>query len=149
MNIKAVDVEILSKHHKLYQEGIEKIANTKKDFLERLEPFKVQMHKMITESIKITDETIIKENAAKFEDLQEKAVQIDNEFKKTMKEMNDELSKEIYTDLESIISEWSSSNSVDMVVSSTEVIYLNPKHFVTDEIIEILKEKELYINLEE
>ena len=144
MNIKVVDVEILSKHHSLYQQGIEKISNTKKDFLERLEPFKVQMHKMITESIKITDETIIKENAAKFEDLQEKAVQIDNEFKAKMREMNDELSKEIYNNLETIISEWSIANSVDMVVSSTEVIYLNPKHFVTDEIIEALKTKGVY-----
>jgi Skp family chaperone for outer membrane proteins len=144
MNIKAVDVEILSKHHKLYQEGIEKIANTKKDFLERLEPFKAQMHKMITESIKITDETLIKENAAKFEDLQEKAVQIDNEFRAKMREMNDELSKEIYTNLETIINEWSVANDVDMVLSSTEVIYLNPRNFVTDEILEVLKEKELY-----
>jgi Skp family chaperone for outer membrane proteins len=144
MNIKVVDVEVLSRHHSLYQQGIEKISNTKKDFLERLEPFKVQMHKMITESIKITDETIIKENAAKFEDLQEKAVQIDNEFKAKMREMNDELSKEIYTNLEAIINEWSVANSVDMVVSSTEVIYLNPKHFVTDEIIEALKTKGVY-----
>ena len=144
MNIKVVDVELLSRHHSLYQQGIEKISNTKKDFLERLEPFKVQMHKMITESIKITDETIIKENAAKFEDLQEKAVQIDNEFKAKMREMNDELSKEIYTNLEAIINEWSVANSVDMVVSSTEVIYLNPKHFVTDEIIEALKTKGVY-----
>ena len=144
MNIKVVDVEVLSRHHSLYQQGIEKISNTKKDFLERLEPFKVQMHKMITESIKITDETIIKQNAAKFEDLQEKAVQIDNEFKAKMREMNDELSKEIYTNLEAIINEWSVANSVDMVVSSTEVIYLNPKHFVTDEIIEALKTKGVY-----
>ena len=144
MNIKAVDVEILSKHHKLYQEGIEKIANTKKDFLERLEPFKAQMHKMITESIKITDEALIKENAAKFEDLQEKAVQIDNEFRAKMREMNDELSKEIYTNLEAIINEWSVANDVDMVLSSTEVIYLNPINFATDEILEVLKEKELY-----
>lgn len=144
MNIKAVDVEILSKHHKLYQEGIEKIANTKKDFLERLEPFKTQMHKMITDSIKITDETLIKENAAKFEDLQEKAVQIDNEFRAKMREMNDELSKEIYTNLETIINEWSVANDVDMVLSSTEVIYLNPRNFVTNEILEVLKEKELY-----
>ena len=144
MNIKVVDVEILSRHHSSYQQGIEKISNTKKDFLERLEPFKVQMHKMITESIKITDETIIKQNAAKFEDLQEKAVQIDNEFKAKMREMNDELSKEIYTNLEAIINEWSVANSVDMVVSSTEVIYLNPKHFVTDEIIEALKTKGVY-----
>jgi Skp family chaperone for outer membrane proteins len=144
MNIKVVDVEVLSRHHSLYQQGIEKISNTKKDFLERLEPFKVQMHKMITESIKITDETIIKENAAKFEDLQEKAVQIDNEFKAKMREMNDELSKEIYNNLEIIISEWSIANDVDMVLSSTEVIYLNPRNFVTDEILEVLKEKELY-----
>lgn len=144
MNIKVVDVEVLSRHHSLYQQGIEKISNTKKDFLERLEPFKVQMHKMITESIKITDETIIKENAAKFEDLQEKAVQIDNEFKAKMREMNDELSKEIYNNLETIISEWSIANDVDMVLSSTEVIYLNPRNFVTDEILEVLKEKELY-----
>lgn len=144
MNIKVVDVEVLSRHHSLYQQGIEKISNTKKDFLERLEPFKVQMHKMITESIKITDETIIKENAAKFEDLQEKAVQIDNEFKAKMREMNDELSKEIYNNLETIISEWSITNDVDMVLSSTEVIYLNPRNFVTDEILEVLKEKELY-----
>lgn len=144
MNIKVVDVEVLSRHHSLYQQGIEKISNTKKDFLERLEPFKVQMHKMITESIKITDETIIKENAAKFEDLQEKAVQIDNEFKAKMREMNDELSKEIYTNLEAIINEWSVANDVDMVLSSSEVIYLNPRNFVTDEILEVLKEKELY-----
>ena len=144
MNIIVVDVEVLSRHHSLYQQGIEKISNTKKDFLERLEPFKVQMHKMITESIKITDETIIKENAAKFEDLQEKAVQIDNEFKAKMREMNDELSKEIYTNLEAIINEWSVANDVDMVLSSSEVIYLNPRNFVTDEILEVLKEKELY-----
>lgn len=144
MNIKAVDVEILSKHHKLYQEGIEKIANTKKDFLERLEPFKVQMHKMITDSIKIKEEEVIRENAEKFQDLQEQAVQIDNEFKAKMREMNDELSKEIYTNLEAIINEWSVANDVDMVLSSTEVIYLNPRNFVTNEILEVLKEKELY-----
>ncbi len=149
MNIKVVDIEILSKYHSGYQAGIQKISETKGEFIKRLEPFKNQMTQMITESIKITDESLIKENAEKFQELQDQALQIDHEFKKTMKEMNDELSKEIYTDLESIISEWSSSNSVDMVVSSTEVIYLNPKHFVTDEIIEILKEKELYINLEE
>ena len=73
------------------------------------------------------------------------AVNIDEEFKYKMRQMNDELSKGIYTDLENIISEWGTENEVDMVIGSTEVVFLNQKHNVTNSIINILKENGTYI----
>ena len=40
MTIKVVNFEILSRHYKNYQDGITKISDTKKEFIERLDPFK-------------------------------------------------------------------------------------------------------------
>jgi Skp family chaperone for outer membrane proteins len=73
-------------------------------------------------------------------------MQIDEEFKHRMRQMNDELSKEIYNDLERIITEWASTKDVDMVIGSTEVVFLKQEHYVTSYIIDLLKERELYID---
>ena len=70
---------------------------------------------------------------------------IDEDFKRKMRQMNDELSKDIYNDLEKIITEWASTKDVDMVIGSTEVVFLKQEHYVTKYIIEVLKERELYI----
>ena len=59
--------------------------------------------------------------------------------------MNDELSKDIFTDLSEIITEWSEKNDIDIVVSSTEVVYMKPKNDSTNEILEILKQKGVFI----
>jgi len=145
MNIKVVDFEILSKHYVKYQEGITEIDNVKQEFVKRLDPFKDEMQALIKGNPSQTEEEQ-KVSGERFQELQEMAMTIDEEFKYKMRQMNDELSKGIYTDLENIISEWGTENEVDMVIGSTEVVFLNQKHNVTNSIINILKENGTYID---
>jgi Skp family chaperone for outer membrane proteins len=145
MNIKVVDFGELSKHYIRYQDGISKIQEVKEEFIKRLDPFKNEMQELLKSSM-TADEKTQKESAERFQILQEEGMQIDEEFKQKMRQMNDELSKEIYNDLERIIDEWASSKEIDMIVGSTEVVFLKKEHYVTSYIIDLLKEKELYID---
>jgi len=145
MNIKVVDFEILSRHYVKYQEGIVKIEQVKEEFVKRLDPFRDEMQELLKTSMTADDATQ-KASAERFQILQEEGMQIDEEFKHKMRQMNDELSKEIYNDLERIITEWASTKDVDMVIGSTEVVFLKQEHYVTSYIIDLLKERELYID---
>lgn len=145
MNIKVVDFEILSRHYVKYQEGITKIEQVKEEFVKRLDPFRDEMQELLKTSM-TADEATQKASAERFQILQEEGMQIDEEFKYKMRQMNDELSKEIYNDLERIITEWASTKDVDMVIGSTEVVFLKQEHYVTSYIIDLLKERELYID---
>jgi len=145
MNIKVVDFEILSRHYVKYQEGITKIEQVKEEFVKRLDPFRDEMQELLKTSM-TADEATQKSSAERFQILQEEGMQIDEEFKYKMRQMNDELSKDIYNDLERIITEWASTKDVDMVIGSTEVVFLKQEHYVTSYIIDLLKERELYID---
>lgn len=147
MNIKIVNFEQLSKSYRPYQDGITEISYVKKNFIEKLDPFKQEMEKIIGKAnngiqLNSTEEL-------RFAELQNVAVEIDEEFKTVMRKMNDELSKKIYGELVNIINTWSKENDVDIVVGSTEVVYLKPEFEVTEEILEIIKEKGLLILEEE
>jgi len=144
MNIKVVDFEILSRHYVKYQEGIAKIEEVKEEFVKKLDPLKNEMQELLKTSM-TADEQTQTASAERFQILQEEGMMIDEDFKRKMRQMNDELSKDIYNDLEKIITEWASTKDVDMVIGSTEVVFLKQEHYVTKYIIEVLKERELYI----
>jgi Skp family chaperone for outer membrane proteins len=144
MTIKVVNFEILSRHYKNYQDGITKISDTKKEFIERLDPFKKEMEIIINKAN--NGEKLTEEQEAKFQDFQNKAVEIDEEFKFTMRKMNDELSKAIYSDLSNFINEWTTLNTeVDLVIGSTEVVFLKEEHDVTEQVLEIIKKAGLHV----
>ena len=144
MTIKVVNFEILSRHYKHYQDGITKISDTKKEFIERLDPFKKEMETIINKAN--NGEKLIPEQEAKFQDFQNQAVEIDEDFKFTMRKMNDELSKVIYADLSNFINEWTTLNTeVDLVIGSTEVVFLKEEHDVTEQVLEIIKQAGLHV----
>jgi Skp family chaperone for outer membrane proteins len=143
MTIKVVNFETLSKHYKNYQDGITEISDVKKSFVEKLDPFKQEMEKIIKQAN--SGEKLEPETEARFNELQEYAVSVDDEFKSTMRKMNDDLSKKIYGELSEIISEWSSSKDIDLVIGSTEVVFMKPENDVTEDILTIIREKELHV----
>ena len=143
MNIKVVNFEYLSKNYQPYQQGVTEISDVKKSFVEKLDPFKQEMEKIIKQAN--SGEKLEPETEAKFAELQEQAVNIDEEFKLTMRKMNDELSKKIYSELAEIISEWSSSKDIDLVIGSTEVVFMKPENDITEDIQAVIREKELHV----
>jgi Skp family chaperone for outer membrane proteins len=143
MTIKVVNFETLSRHYKNYQDGITKITDVKKGFIEKLDPFKSQMEKIISKTN--SGEELSKEEETKFQELQNFAVEIDEEFKFTMRKMNDELSKTIYQELTGCINELCKDNPVDMILSSTEVVFLKEEHDITEQVLEVIREKGLHV----
>jgi Skp family chaperone for outer membrane proteins len=143
MNIKVVDFGELSMHYKAYQDGITNITDVKKDFITKLEPFKKELESIINRSQ--GGEQLDDSTQTRFNELQEYAMSVDEDFKATMRKMNDELSKKIYSELEVFIKEWADKHEVDIVIGSTEVVFLIERHDVTNQVLEIIKEKGLHV----
>jgi Skp family chaperone for outer membrane proteins len=148
MIIKVVDFEVLSRHLKKYQDGLNEISEVKRKFVDRLTPFKKEMESIITAANSgiVLDEESEKKRVDRFQEIQNTAVEVDVEFKQEMRKMNDELSKSVYAELSEIITKWSVDKNIDMVIGSTEVVFLKEEHFATNDILEILKEKDIFID---
>ena len=151
MELRVVDFEVLTKNYKNYQEGIKNIEEEKKSFIKSLDPVKKEMETIISQmsSGLVIDEKTQREKEEKFKSLQEQAVGIDNQFKVEMRRLHEELNKSTYDELSKIISEYSESNGIDLVIGKMEIVYLVDKFEITEKILEVLKEKDLISLVEE
>jgi Skp family chaperone for outer membrane proteins len=147
MEIRVINFEILTRHYKIYQDGIHHINNERKNFIQSIEPIRKEMNSFIALSTNgvIVDQKTQDDRNEKFQKLQNDLIEMDNEFKNLSKEMIDKLNIDSYDGLSKIINEWAIGSSIDMVTGSMEVVYLNPKFDSTNDILEILKEKDLFI----
>ena len=145
MELRVVDFEVLTKNYKNYQEGIKNIEEEKKSFIKSLDPVKKEMEAIIAQMSTglIVDEKTQSEKEERFKSLQDQAVGIDNHFKSEMRRLHEELNKTTYDELSTIISEYSEANSIDLVIGKMEIVYLVDKFEITEQILEVLKEKDL------
>jgi Skp family chaperone for outer membrane proteins len=150
MNIKVIDFQILTRHYKNYQDGVSVIESEKEKFLEKLEPIKKEMNAIISAASAglIMDNNSQQKRAEDFQRLQSEAIEMDREFKISLKKMTDDLNEKVYDELSEIINDWSISNNIDLVTGKMEVIYCNDKYDATNSILDILKEKDLYVEVE-
>jgi len=146
MEIRVVDFDVLTKNYSNYQNGVQKMEEVRKSFVSRMDPIKGEMESII-KSVNnglIVDRETQEEKNAKFSELQEQAMAIDNEYKMTMRLEQENLNKSTYDELETIINEWAQNKDVDMVMGKMEVVFAKGSVEITEEIIETLKEKGLY-----
>ena len=87
----------------------------------------------------------MKSNEVDINQVQNEALAIDGEFKKTMAQMNKELSSKVFESLKVIINEYSMVNNIDMVIGNTEVVFIKEEHNITNLILETMKVKSLFI----
>jgi Skp family chaperone for outer membrane proteins len=150
MKLRVTDFEILTKNYSNYQDGIKRIDEEKKEFITSLEPVKKEMESIISQmsSGLVVDEKTQKEKEDKFRTLQEQAMNIDNQFKTEMHRLHDELNKKTFDELSEIIDTYSKDNDLDVVIGKMEVVFLKEEFEITNEILEILKEKNLFHSTE-
>lgn len=150
MEIRVIDFERLTAHYKNYREGIDEINQERKKILELVEPIRKEMNRIIASSTNglIIDGKTQEQQAKKFQELQQELVSIDNDYKVKNKQMVDKLNVKTFDELSIIVEDWAELNSIDVVSGKMEIIFCNDKYDVTDDIIEILKEKELYVERE-
>lgn len=147
MEIRVLDFDILTKNYKNYQDGLKNIAGEKNDFISKLGPIKTEMESIINaaKSGLVLDPTTQRQKEQKFSELQQEAMMIDGDFKARMRELHDSLNKTTFDELSEIVDEWAKQNSIDLVTGKMEVVFVNDKYDSTNEILEILRSKNLYI----
>lgn len=151
MIIRIIDFQELTSHYKNYRDGVSQIEEKKKEFLQKLEPLKKEMNDIIryAQSGLIVDSESQKVKAERFQTLQQEAVSMDTDFKYEVKRMSDEINQKSYDELSAIIEQWSIENNIDMVIGKMEVVFNKSEFEATSDILEILKQKELYVEYEE
>ncbi len=150
MEIRVIDFEILTTHYKKYRDGVDVINFERKKILEEIEPIKKEMNMIIssaTTGIILNGQTQ-QQQAERFQELQQQIMEIDNDFKVKNKKMIDELNTKSFDELSEIVTDWATANSIDLVSGKMEIIFCNDKWDVTNDILEILKEKDLYVDRE-
>ncbi len=151
MELRVVDFDILTRNFQPYVDGIMNIESEKRKMLNSIEPTKKEMQSIISRQTSgiVLDETSQKRDAEKFRQLQESLMKSDVEFKRKIKDMQDDVNTLVYEKLAEIITEWSNANSINLVTGKMEVIFNTPDIEVTDEILEIIKQKGLFYVPEE
>lgn len=148
MEIRIVDFEKLSRNYKKYRDGLEILEFTKSEYLEKIEPIKKEMNQIIAsmQSGLVMNNQTQKERAERFQILQDQVVTIDKEATTQLTKFRDKMTKEVYAEMENIITEWSKSNSIDLVMGKIECVYIKGDFEITDTIIELFKSKDLYVD---
>ena len=151
MEFRVVDFEKVTHHYKLYQDGIQKIEDYKDDIIKKIDPIRKEMQNIISyaQSGIVVDSLNEQQRMQKFQALQQELLAIDKEAKIEITEMRDKLNKEVYSELEKIVNNWSQEKNIDVVIGKLEVVYVKENYEVTDEILEVLKSNGDFIQEED
>jgi Skp family chaperone for outer membrane proteins len=93
----------------------------------------------------VLDPNTQRQKEQKFSELQQEAMLIDGDFKAKMRELHDALNKTTFDELSSFVNEWAKENSIDLITGKMEVVFANEKFDATNDILDILKSKDLYV----
>jgi Skp family chaperone for outer membrane proteins len=141
MIINVVDFEKLTAVYKPYKDGVEEVNKERQKFLEKLEPIRVEMQDLIKSFS--TGQENVQEKEIRYSELQEQAYSLDEEFKQKAMEMKNSLNEKTFNELSAIINEFTENKEIDMVIGKMEVVSVKPEFEITDNIIELLKSKNL------
>ena len=146
MELRVIDFEILTRNFQPYVEGYKEIESEKRKMLESVDPDKKEMESIIkrSQSGLVLDEASQKRDMEAFRQIQEKLMKLDQDFKRKLKEMSDELNTNVYDQLAVIVEEWSKANSINLVMGKMEVIFNTDDIDATEQMLEAIKEKGLY-----
>jgi len=146
MELRVIDFEILTRNFQPYVDGYKEIESEKRKMLESIDPDKKEMETIIkrSQSGLVLDEASQKRDMESFRQIQDKLMKLDQEFKRKLKEMSDELNTSVYDQLSVIVEEWATNNSINLVMGKMEVIFNTDNIDATEQMLELIKEKGLY-----
>jgi Skp family chaperone for outer membrane proteins len=146
MTTHILDFEEVLRNFEPYHVSLKSIQKEKKEFSELIDAIKVEMETILSGSKSlILDDATNQKNQMRFKELQNKAVQAESEFRSNIVARQNEEVEKNFQQIMDIVQEYSIENSLDLVVNKSTIVYVNPKLEITQQIIEVVKQKELYV----
>jgi Skp family chaperone for outer membrane proteins len=146
MTTHILDFEEVLRNFEPYHVSLKSIQKEKKEFSELIDAIKVEMETILSGSKSlILDDATNQKNQMRFKELQNKAMQAESEFRSNIVARQNEEVEKNFQQIMDIVQEYSVENSLDLVVNKSTVVYVNPKLEITQQIIEVVKQKDLYV----
>ena len=146
MTTHILDFEEVLRNFEPYHVSLKSIQKEKKEFSELIDAIKTEMETILSGSKSlILDDATNQKNQMRFKELQNKAMQAESEFRSNIVARQNEEVEKNFQQIMDIVQEYSIENSLDLVVNKSTVVYVNPKLEITQQIIEVVKQKELYV----
>lgn len=150
MTTYVLDFEEVLRNFQPYHESLKMIQKEKKEFSVLIEDIKKEMEKIISSNKSlILDDTTNQKNQLRFRELQNKAVQAESEFRTTIVAKQNEEVEKNFAQIMDLVNDYASEKSLDLVVNKNQVVFVNSKFEITNEVIEIVKTKGLYLEYQE
>lgn len=146
MEIRVIDFEVLTRNFQTYVDGYNKIEIRKKEMLNSIEPKKKEMEDILkkAQSNLNIDEVTQQKDVNRYKEIQQELMKLDNDFNRELKNMSNDLQTKVFDQLSEIITEWSTKNSINLVMGKMEIIFNTNDIDATEDILNIIKEKGLY-----
>lgn len=145
MEVRIIDFGVITKHYKTYREGMNLINLERQSFLEDIKPLKKEIQKTLLENAQRGIRDVRSNN---LEDIQKEMIEIEKDYNDKIKVLYDDTNVKVFDELQVIIGEWATNNSIDLVSSKMEVIFNTDRIEATNDILNILRDKGLFVELE-
>ena len=154
MNIYCVDYDKVAIRYKTYVEKASELDNLKLKHFQEMEGYKKEMETLVESSKSglIIDEMTKRINAEKFKALQNKAMAKENNIRAEYQEKQADLMESCFVEISAIIDDYIKTNpdkNIDIVVNKEQIIYASDKCELTNDIIDLIRQKGLYVELTE
>ncbi len=146
MTTYVLDFEEVLRNFQPYHESLKLIQKEKKEFSDLIEGIKKEMEQILASNKSlILDDVTNQKNQLRFRELQNKAVQAESEFRTTIVEKQNAEVEKNFSQIMDLVNDYATEKSLDLVVNKNQVVFVNSKFEITNQIIEIVKEKGLYL----
>ena len=146
MKVYTVDFEKIIGSYKNYVNKMLELDQLKMQHHTEMEVFKKEMENIINSSRSglIIDENLQKQNLQRFKDLQVEASKKDNEFRTILSEKQHSIMDISFQEVSTIIEEYCNQVQIDLVLSKSQVVFCKSQFEITDMIIDVFKNRDLY-----
>ena len=144
MKTYVVDFEEVLKNYINYHNSMKKIKAEKQKFSDEIESIKKDMESIISASKFIVDDRSQMEQASKFKELQTKAIKLESEFRNDIVDLQNKELEQNFSEISSIVGIWATESEIDLIINKTQTIFVSDKYDLTNSVLELLKEKNLF-----
>lgn len=151
MKLRIVDFERLTGHYQRFRDGMTVMDFKKEEFLKKIEPLKTEMNTIIQahQSGLVLDTRTTENRQKRFAELQQEFMSLEKDINHQLRTYKDELTKNVYDDLEAIVKEYSVTNGIDCVFGKLECVFVTEEYEITDEILEVIKSRGQFVEMPE
>jgi Skp family chaperone for outer membrane proteins len=145
MKIFIVNFEQIIKNYTPYQNSTKEIELEKINFTNKVDDIKREMEGIVSSSrVILLDQASKEQNAMRLRELQGEGMKLESEFRYKISQKQNDVLERSFQEISIIVNKWSKENNADMVINNNSVVFYKENFDVTDKIINILKENNLF-----